>query len=210
MSINEQAAAIVAELEHLYPNVACTLDFRTPHELLVGAILAAQCTDIRVNQVTPVLFARFPTPADFATADRHEIEELIRSCGLFRNKAKAIQQSSQALVDTFNGQVPQTLQELTSLPGIGRKIANLILGDCFGQQAVVVDTHCARISKLLGLTDQSDPAAIEKDLAAVLPPDKQTAYGHLVVTHGREICIARRPQCNICPLKPLCRYGRST
>jgi endonuclease-3 len=210
MSINEQAAAIVAELEHLYPDVACTLDFRTPHELLVGAILAAQCTDVRVNQVTQALFARFPTPADYVAADRREIEELIRSCGLFRNKAKAIQQSSQVLVDAFNGQVPQTLNELTSLPGIGRKIANLILGDCFGQQAVVVDTHCARISKLLGLTEQSDPAAIEKGLVAVLPPDKQTAYGHLVVTLGREICIARRPQCDICPLKPLCRYGRST
>ena len=135
MNKQEQAAAIVAELENLYPDVSCTLDFRTPHELLVGAILAAQCTDVRVNLVTPDLFARYPSPADFAAADRSELETMIRTCGLFRNKAKAIQLSSQALVNNFDGQVPQTLKELTSLPGIGRKIANLILGDCFGQQA---------------------------------------------------------------------------
>lgn len=210
MPDKKQAAEIVAVLEQLYPDVTCTLDFKTPHELLVGAILAAQCTDIRVNQITPALFTRYPSPADFAAADRSELEDLIRSCGLFRNKAKAIQNSSQVLVEKFDGQVPKTLEELTSLPGIGRKIANLILGDSFGQQAVVVDTHCARISKLHGLTDQTDPAAIEKDLAAILPPDKLTAYGHLVVTLGREICIARRPQCDRCPLKPLCRHGRST
>lgn len=205
----QRAAEIVARLEAYYPDVQCTLDFRDPHQLLVGAILAAQCTDARVNVITPALFERYPTPADYAGADRAELEELIRSCGLFRNKAKAIQAASQAIVDRFNGEVPATLEDLVSLPGVGRKIANLILGDWYGQQAVVVDTHCARISKLLGLTQRDDPPGIEKDLVKVLPPDKQTLYGHLMVTLGREICIARRPQCDRCPVQELCAHGRS-
>ena len=209
MTEKERAAAIVAALEQRYPDALCTLDYRTAHELLVGAILAAQCTDYRVNLITPALFERYPTPQAFAESERLELENLIRSCGLFRNKAKAIQAASAALVRDHDGQVPDTLEGLTRLPGVGRKIANLILGDWFGRQAVVVDTHCARISRLLGLTEQTEPAAIERDLVAVLPPDKQTAYGHLVVAHGREICIARRPDCHSCPLKTLCRHGRT-
>lgn len=209
MTPKQRAAEIVARLETFYPDVHCTLDFQNPHQLLVGAILAAQCTDVRVNLITPALFARYPEPADYAAAERTELEELIRSCGLFRNKAKAIQAASQAIVDRFNGEMPATLEDLVSLPGVGRKIANLILGDWYGQQAVVVDTHCARISKLLGLTLRDDPPGIEKDLVKVLPADKQTLYGHLMVTLGREICIARRPQCDRCPVKELCAHGRS-
>lgn len=209
MTPKQRAAEIVARLETFYPDVHCTLDFQNPHQLLVGAILAAQCTDARVNLITPALFARYPEPADYAAAERTELEELIRSCGLFRNKAKAIQAASQAIVDRFNGEMPATLEDLVSLPGVGRKIANLILGDWYGQQAVVVDTHCARISKLLGLTLRDDPPGIEKDLVKVLPADKQTLYGHLMVTLGREICIARRPQCDHCPVKELCAHGRS-
>lgn len=209
MNKKQQAAAIVEKLERYYPDVQCTLDFKTPHELLVGAILAAQCTDARVNLITPALFARYPAPADFAVANEVELENLIRSCGLFRNKAKAIKAASQAIVERFNGQMPDNLKDLTSLPGVGRKIANLILGDWFGQQAVVVDTHCARISKLLGLTLLDDPSGIEKDLSQILPVDKQTEYGHLVVTLGRDICIARRPQCERCPVRDECAHGRS-
>ncbi|NCA98448.1 MAG: endonuclease III [Clostridia bacterium] len=209
MTEQERAAAIVAALEQHYPDALCTLDYRLAHELLVGAILAAQCTDYRVNLITPALFERYPTPQAFAESDHSELENLIRSCGLFRNKAKAIQAACAALVRDHDCQMPDTLEDLIRLPGVGRKIANLILGDWFGRQAVVVDTHCARISRLLGLTDQTDPAAIERDLVAVLPPDKFTAYGHLIVAHGREICIARRPDCCSCPLKPLCGHGRT-
>ena len=205
----ERAAAIVTTLESHYPGVDCTLDFAGPHQLLVGAILAAQCTDARVNLITPALFSRYPSPLAFAQADRAELESLIRSCGLFRNKAKAIQASSQAIVEHFGGEVPRTREALLQLPGVGRKIANLILGDSFGEQAVVVDTHCMRISRLLGLTDQRDPVAIERDLIAVLPPDKYTLFGHLMVTLGRDICIARRPDCQRCPVKPLCTHGRT-
>jgi endonuclease-3 len=199
----------VAALESQYPGVACTLDFTSPHQLLVGAILAAQCTDARVNHITPALFARYPSPQAFAQADRAELESLIRSCGLFRNKARAIQESSQYIVEHFGGDVPRTREELLLLPGVGRKIANLILGDSFGEQAVVVDTHCMRITRLLGLSDQKDPVSIERDLVAVLPPDQYTAYGHLMVTLGRDICIARRPDCQRCPLQLLCRHART-
>lgn len=209
MTERERAAAIVAALEAQYPDALCTLDYRSAHELLVGAILAAQCTDQRVNLITPALFERYPTPQAFAEAEPSELEAMIRSCGLFRNKAKAIKAACTTLVQLHDGQMPDTLEQLIRLPGVGRKIANLILGDWFGRQAVVVDTHCARISRLLGLTGQTDPAAIERELAAVLPPDKQTAYGHLVVAHGREICIARRPLCGQCPLKSLCHHGRT-
>ncbi len=209
MNKKQQASQIVDQLEQYYPDVICTLDFKTPHELLVGAILAAQCTDARVNLITPALFSRYSNPAEYAAADLLELQEMIRSCGLFRNKAKAIQAASAAIAQRFDGQVPDSLPDLVSLPGVGRKIANLILGDWFGQQAVVVDTHCARISKLLGLTKREDPPGIEKDLAKILPPDKQTAFGHLMVTLGRDICIARRPLCERCPVKELCDHGRT-
>lgn len=205
----QRAARIVAALESLYPDATCTLNYRKPYELLIAAILAAQCTDARVNQITASLFVRYPDLPAFAAAGRGELEAAIHSCGLFRNKAKAIQAVSQALLDRHGGTVPATLPELTALPGVGRKIANLMLGDCFGQQAVVVDTHCARIARLLGLTSRTEPPAIEQDLCQVLPPDKWTAFGHLAVTLGRDICVARCRQCGRCPLRPHCHYGQS-
>ncbi len=210
LQLEEQAALVVAILRDLYPQAICTLDYREPWELLVAAILSAQCTDARVNLITPGLFARFPDVTSMAGASQAEVEELIRTCGLFRNKAKAIIASSQVLVEKFAGQVPQNFPDLISLPGIGRKIANLLLGDAFGVPALVVDTHCARVSRLIGLTDSENPHQIEKDLTRILPPEEWIGYGHLMVEHGRTLCIARRPRCDICPVAPHCRFARGS
>lgn len=210
LQLEEQAALVVAILRDLYPQAICTLDYREPWELLVAAILSAQCTDARVNLITPGLFARFPDVTSMAGASQAEVEELIRTCGLFRNKAKAIIASSQVLVEKFAGQVPQNFPDLISLPGIGRKIANLLLGDAFGVPALVVDTHCARVSRLIGLTDSENPHQIEKDLTGILPPEEWIGYGHLMVEHGRTLCIARRPRCDICPVAPHCRFARGS
>lgn len=207
MNHSDLAATTVRLLKTQYPDAECTLDFQTPWQLLVAAILAAQCTDARVNLITPALFARYPDPQATAAADRGEIESLIRTCGLFRAKAKAILGSASMLIENFGGELPKTIEELTRLPGVGRKIANLMLGDCFGIPAIVVDTHCARISRLIGLTDNSDPLKVEKDLAAVLPDVEWIGYGHRMVAHGREICLARRPDCPHCPLNGICRFS---
>ncbi len=203
------AAETVRLLRQQYPAADCTLAYQEPWHLLVAAILAAQCTDARVNQITPALFARYPAIADLAVAEPAELEHLIRSCGLFRTKARAILGAAQALQERHAGLVPQTRDELTALPGIGRKIANLILGDCFGIPAIVVDTHCARLSGLIGLTDQTSPLAIEQELTALVPEQDQIAYGHLMVSHGRAVCVARRPRCAECPLQTFCRHARS-
>lgn len=203
----ERAAAIVKALRAEYPEADCTLDFTSAWELLVGAILASQCTDERVNKVTPALFAAYPTPEAMAEAPLEKIERLIRSCGLYRNKAKGLKGSAREIVDHHGSHVPDTRKELMALPGVGRKIANLILGDVFGHQAVVVDTHCKRVSRLLGLTDASDVRAIERDLERVLPPDALTLWGHLMVTHGRDVCRARCRRCGACAVFSLCDYG---
>lgn len=203
-----QAREIVERLNDYYSDTDTTLNYAdNPWRLLVGAILAAQCTDARVNMVTPALFSRYPTIADFAKATALEIEPYIKSCGLFRNKAKNIQAAAVHLQAKHDSIVPETESELLAIPGVGRKIANLILGDSFGQQAVVVDTHCARISNLMGLTSSKQVLRIEKDLMAVLPKENWTNWGHLMVTLGRDICIARRPQCGRCPVRDLCDYG---
>ena len=202
-----KAAETVRLLKKLYPDATCTLDFGEPWQLLVSAILAAQCTDERVNRVTPALFARYPDLAALATAETSDLEDLIHSCGLFRNKARAIQGASRLLLERNQGRIPDSLEALTALPGIGRKIANLILGDCFGIPAIVVDTHCARISRLIGLTDATDPAAIERDLAACVTPADWIVFGHLMVSHGRAICQANRPVCSCCPLRGFCDYA---
>ena len=207
MDLQKLAARTVDLLKTEYPDADCTLDYREPWQLLVATILSAQCTDARVNQITPALFRRYPDLASLAAADLDELEGLIRSCGLFRTKARAILGSSRQLMERFDGDVPATVEDLTSLPGVGRKIANLILGDCYGIPAIVVDTHCARISRLIGLTDSTEPQTVEKDLARVLPADDWIAYGHLMVTHGRSLCLARRPRCPQCPLNGLCRYS---
>jgi len=205
--LRRQGAVVMRLLRQTYPKAVCTLDHIEPWQLLVAAILSAQCTDARVNVITPALFSHFPDAQAMAKADQAKVEELIRSCGLFRTKARSIIASSRAIVAQHLGRVPDTLEALTSLPGVGRKIANLILGDAYGVPAIVVDTHCARISALIGLTDHTDPARVEKDLAEVLDPADWIDYGHLMVEHGRTLCVARRPDCANCPLAPHCRYA---
>lgn len=207
MNQTEMAAETVRLLRQQYPGADCTLAFDQPWHLLVAAILAAQCTDARVNQVTPGLFRRFPALSDLAAADIREIEDLIKSCGLYHNKARAILGASQCLIEKHQGVMPAALGELVALPGVGRKIANLILGDCFGIPAIVVDTHCARISCLIGLTSQTSPQAIEQDLAHLVPEQDWIAYGHLMVSHGRALCVARRPDCRACPLNSFCWHA---
>lgn len=205
----ELAREVLQRMRTHYGEVICTLDVRDdPWQLLVAAILAAQCTDARVNLVTPALFSRFPTPADFASAGPAEIEPYISSCGLFRNKAKGIYGAARTLLDEFGGVVPQSREELLRLPGVGRKIANLLLGECFGIQAVVVDTHCGRLSKHLGVTKETDPVRVEKDLVACVPEDSWADWGHYMVHHGREVCLARHPHCEVCFLQDICAQGR--
>jgi endonuclease-3 len=200
----ERAAEILATLERRYPESRIALNYETPFQLLVATILAAQCTDARVNMVTPGLFERWPAPRDFVEASQEELEQAIFTTGFFRNKAKAIRGASAALVERFGGEVPRTMEELTSIPGIGRKSANVILGHCFGVPGMVVDTHVKRIANLLGLVDADDPEKIEHALEPLFPPEKWTKLGHLMQDFGREICVARRPRCGECPIAPLC------
>ena len=200
--------AIVEELKVLYPNGICSLEYRKDYELLFSVRLAAQCTDERVNKVTPALYARFPTLEALANADISEVEEYIHSTGFFRAKAKDIVLASQMLLREYGGKVPDTMEDLLRLPGVGRKTANLILGDVYHTPGVVVaDTHCIRISGRLGLTDGTkDPAKVEQQLRAVLPPEESNDFCHRMVLHGRAVCIARRPQCQSCTLRPWCDH----
>jgi endonuclease-3 len=207
MTDQNRALEIACILKKKYPDAECTLNFKYPWQLMIAAILAAQCTDARVNIITADLFEKYPDLEAFASASQSDMEEDIRSCGLFRNKAKAIIASSGMLLERYAGEVPSDMDALLRLPGIGRKIANLIMGDSFGVPAVVVDTHCARITRLLGLTSHSDPVRIERDLMAILPKEIWTSWGHLMVAHGREICKARQPVCEECPVNKLCLYA---
>ncbi|HZK29007.1 MAG TPA: endonuclease III [Clostridia bacterium] len=202
-----RARAVIDCLSIQYPQAVTTLNHDSPWELLVGAILASQCTDARVNKITPHLFARYPDVESMASAEQLHIEAIIRSCGFYRMKAKALRGTAEMMLSNFDGEVPSRAEDLMALPGVGRKITNLILGDVFGKQAIVVDTHCARISKLLGFTDHVQPLRIERDLMEVLPKDAWTLWGHLMVTHGRSICKARCRDCHACPVRSLCRYG---
>ena len=208
MKTNEEVWSIVNALKALYPDGICSLDYEKDYELLFSVRLAAQCTDERVNKVTPALFARFPTLEALAGADIAEVEQYIHSTGFFRAKAKDIVLSAQMLLRDYGGKVPDTMEELLKLPGVGRKTANLILGDVYHVPGVVVaDTHCIRISCLLGLTDGSkDPGKVETQLRAVLPPEESNNFCHRLVLHGRAVCIARRPQCQNCVLRPWCDY----
>ncbi len=199
------AIAIADELERLYPEVRCELDFATPFQLLVATILSAQCTDKRVNLVTPALFARFPDAAAMAEAPRAELEALIRSTGFYRNKAKSILGASRMLVDELGGIVPRTMPELLRLPGVARKTANVILGTAFQlAEGIAVDTHVMRLSARLGLTRHEDPVKIERDLCALLPRERWTRVGHQIIWHGRRVCHARKPACEVCTLAKLC------
>ena len=201
-------AAIIRELKALYPDSLCSLEYEKDYELLFSVRLAAQCTDERVNQVTPALFARFPTLESLAQADVAEVEQYIHSTGFFRAKARDIVAAAQMLLSDYGGKVPGTMEELLKLPGVGRKTANLILGDVYHTPGVVVaDTHCIRITGLLGLTDGSkDPAKVEQQLRQVLPPEESNNFCHRMVLHGRAVCVARRPQCGSCTLRPWCDH----
>lgn len=200
--------AIVEELKRLYPEGICSLEYQKDYELLFSVRLAAQCTDERVNQVTPALFARFPTLESLAQADVSEVEQYIHSTGFFRAKARDIVLASQMLLQEYGSKVPDTMEDLLKLPGVGRKTANLILGDVYHTPGVVVaDTHCIRISGLLGLTDGTkDPGKVEQQLRAILPPEESNDFCHRLVLHGRAVCIARRPQCQSCTLRPWCDH----
>jgi endonuclease-3 len=196
---------IISILKRCYPDAQCSLRHSNPLELLVATILSAQCTDERVNKVTPALFAKYRTAADYANAPRAELERDIQSTGFFRNKAKNIQLMAAALVERHGGAVPATMEALTSLAGVGRKTANVVLGNAFGiDVGVVVDTHVARLSARLGLTKQGDPVKIERDLMELVPQKHWTLWAHLLIHHGRAVCLARKPQCDRCPLSALC------
>ena len=197
-------AAIRPILDQTYPGACCSLSFDQPYQLLIATQLAAQCTDARVNLVTPALFQRYPTVESFAKADQTELEGYIRSTGFFRNKAKNIIGCCQMLLERYDGIVPDTMEELLTLPGVGRKTANLILGDVFDQPSIVVDTHCIRLSNRMGLTRQKDPAKIEAELKKIVPTDYQTRFCHILVFHGRTYCKAQRPDCVGCPINGLC------
>jgi endonuclease-3 len=201
----ERTARIIALLKQVYPDAHCELGYRTPFELLVATILSAQCTDVRVNMVTPAVFSRYPTPAALAKARQEDVEELIRSTGFFRNKAKSLIGMAQALTASHRGVVPRTMDELQVLPGVGRKTANVILGNAYGlNEGITVDTHVARLSTLLGLTRQTTPERIEQDLMALVPREDWAVLSHLLIRHGRRVCIARRPKCGECVLNRLC------
>jgi endonuclease III len=197
-------AAQIRILQRLYPGARCSLDYQTPFQLLVATILSAQCTDERVNMVTPELFRRYPTPRDVAEAEPAEIEELIRSTGFFRSKTKSLQACSRDLVEKHGGAVPRSLEELTPLRGVGRKTANVVLGNAYGIPGVVVDTHVTRLSRRMGLTRQGDPVKIEHDLMEKVPRKDWTLFSHLLIHHGRAVCQARKPRCPDCALARVC------
>jgi len=201
----ERIGEIIARLQRRYPDAKCSLDHRDPLELLVATILSAQCTDARVNVVTKDLFRKYRTAGDYAAANPAVFEGEIRSTGFFRNKTKSVIGMAQGLMERFGGRVPDTMDELITLPGVGRKTANVVLGNAFGKdEGVVVDTHVARIAKLLGLTRQTDPEKIEQDLMRVVPRRRWTLFPHLLIHHGRAVCIARRPRCGECVVAELC------
>lgn len=206
---SERTLALLQELKATYPDAHCELNYRNPFELLVATILSAQCTDARVNQVTPELFRRFPTPEAMAAAPREELEALIHSTGFYRNKAKSILGAARAILHQHGGQVPDTMEALHALPGVGRKTANVVLGDAFRKpEGIVVDTHVARLSRRLGLTRQRDPVKIEKALMRLVPREAWALWSHLLIWHGRRRCKARQPDCASCEILKLCAWGK--
>ena len=200
---------IIEGLKALYPDALCSLTYEKDYELLFAVRLSAQCTDARVNMVTPALFSRFPTLEAFADASYEEVGEAIRSCGFYNTKAKDLVECAKILLEKHGGRVPDTMEELTALPGVGRKTANLILGDVYGQPAYVCDTHCIRITGRLGLTDGSrDPLSVERQLRTVVPGPESSNFCHRMVLHGRALCMARKPNCSACPLCADCDFGK--
>ncbi|SDB45251.1 MULTISPECIES: endonuclease III [unclassified Butyrivibrio] len=209
MNKKQLALEVIERLKKEYPDADCTLDYSEAWQLLVSVRLAAQCTDARVDQTTPLLYAKFPTVEALAAADPDEIEEIVRPCGLGKSKARDISACMKVLHEKYNDNVPDNMEELLALPGVGRKSANLVLGDVFGKPAIVTDTHCIRLSNMIGLVnDIKDPAKVEKELWKIVPPEEGNSLCHRFVWHGRAVCIARRPQCTSCCLKDICKYGK--
>ena len=209
MDKKELALEVIRRLKKEYPLAACTLDYRDAWQLLVSVRLAAQCTDKRVDMVTPKLYEKFPSVRALAEADVGDIEEIVRPCGLGPSKARDISRCMKVLHEKYHDQVPDDFQELLSLPGVGRKSANLVMGDVFGKPAIVTDTHCIRLCNLIGLVDNiKEPAKVERELWKIIPPEEGSDLCHRFVYHGREVCIARHPRCENCCLNDICRHGR--
>lgn len=206
MEAKQRAMLAVEALKKEYPDAVCSLVYTEPLQLLIATRLAAQCTDARVNMVTPALFERFKTAKDFAEADVDEVEKYIHSCGLYKTKAKDIVSMCKMLTEDFDGTVPDTIEKLIKLPGVGRKTANLVVGDIFGKPAIVVDTHCIRLTSRLGFHSIKDAAKIEKILRKIIPPDESNDFCHRLVLHGRKVCTARNPKCEKCCMKDFCSY----
>jgi endonuclease-3 len=208
LALVRRARRINRELARAYPDAHTELNFSDPFQLLVATILSAQTTDVRVNQVTPTLFAKYPAPADLAAADPAELESITQSTGFFRAKSKALISMSQALCERYGGRVPDRLEELVTLPGVGRKTANVVLGNAFGKPGITVDTHFGRLARRFGWTREKDPLKVEQDVAALFPKSEWTALSHRLIWHGRRVCFARRPACGACPVAPWCpSYG---
>lgn len=205
MTKKERVERLRQLLDAAYPNVKCSLDFETPVEMLIAVQLSAQCTDARVNIVTKELFKRYKSAQDFAEADIEELQEYIKSAGFYKNKSKNIIACCKRLVEVYDGKVPDTMEDLLTLAGTGRKTANLILGDLYGKPAVVVDTHCMRLARRIGLTKEEEPAKIETDLKKIVPDDYQLRMCHQFVYHGRAVCTARKPKCDVCPIAEMCK-----
>ena len=208
-ALGPHALEVFSRLKRAYPDARTELDYQTPLQLVVATILSAQCTDKRVNMVTPLLFQTFPTAAALADAPSQQLEEIIKSTGFFRNKTKSLIGLGKALVERYNGEVPDSMDALVKLPGVGRKTANVILGNAFGKdEGIVVDTHVARLSLRLGFTRETDPVKIEQDLVRLFPREDWTLLAHLLIFHGRRVCVARTPKCEICVLNDICPSSR--
>ncbi len=203
--MKRDAKKIVENLKKKYPDATCSLDFETPFEIVVAVMLSAQCTDERVNKTTPAIFRKYSTPEDFANIDIKELEELIHPCGFYKNKAKNIKACAKMIVEKFGGQVPKTMEELVTLPGVGRKSANVVMLEAFGKaEGIAVDTHCKRIANKMGISKETDPEKIERDLLKFFDKDDYKEINHLLVWHGRNICIARKAKCEVCPVNDMC------
>lgn len=204
--IKKDIIKIIEILKEAYPNAKCSLDFTTPFEMLVAVILSAQCTDERVNKTTPALFAKYSTPQDFANMDIEELENFIHPCGFYKNKAKNIKATAQIIATKYNGKVPETMEELMSLPGVGRKTANVVMLEAFNKpQGIAVDTHCKRISNKIGFSNEKEPEKIEQDLLKIIPSKYYKDMNHILIWHGRNTCIARNPKCEVCPINKYCK-----
>ncbi len=205
-----KAIEIVNELKKMYPDAKCSLDFTTPFEMLVAVCLSAQCTDDRVNKTTPSIFAKYRTPSDFANADLKELEKLVHPCGFYKNKSKNLKSAGEVIISDYNGVVPQTMEELVKIPGVGRKSANVIMLEAFDNpQGIAVDTHCKRIANRLGFSNETEPSKIEKDLCKYIPKKYWKDVNHILIWHGRNVCTSRNPKCDKCNLTNYCKYYAS-